>query len=273
MPRCSAPVGTSNRVLKVVSKLEQVECDAASNTTFKLVVTNGRNNALEVTKANFAVKADRYLAYQNDKLQVTSPDALSHQVKKGETVTYYVTAKGLNALTDGPVDLYLLSRSGIQRVQRQLGADRRRLEVCDLSPNILVKTEEQAMSYTFSRRAFLKYSAATAVAVAGASLLGGCEYQDPNNPVSKALPSAITSELQVIGGLRGLKIENGTCTMEVDIESGRANPIPLDPYRFSLAIKDAEGKAGLLQRKQRRREDHGRREQPDREKDAHHAPS
>ena len=98
-------VGTSNRVLKVVSKLEQVECDAASNTTFKLVVTNGRNNALEVTKANFAIKADRYLAYQNDTLQVTSPDALSHQVKKGETVTYYVTAKGLNALTDGPVTL------------------------------------------------------------------------------------------------------------------------------------------------------------------------
>lgn len=96
-------VGTSNRVLKVVSKLEQVECDAASDITFKLVVTNGRNNALEVTKANFAVKADGYLAYQNDKLQVTSPDALSHQVKKGETVTYYVTAKGLNALTDGPV--------------------------------------------------------------------------------------------------------------------------------------------------------------------------
>lgn len=98
-------VGTSNRVLKVVSKLEQVECDAASNTTFKLVVTNGRNNALEVTKANFAIKADGYLAYQNDKLQVTSPDALSHQVKKGETVTYYVTAKGLNARTDGPVTL------------------------------------------------------------------------------------------------------------------------------------------------------------------------
>lgn len=44
-------VGTSNRVLKVVSKLEQVECDATSDiTTFKLVVTNGRNNALEVTK-------------------------------------------------------------------------------------------------------------------------------------------------------------------------------------------------------------------------------
>ena len=98
------------------------------------------------------------------------------------------------------------------------------------------------MSYTFSRRAFLKYSAATAVAVAGASLLGGCEYQDPQNPVCKTLPGAIKSDLQVIAGLKSMKIEKGTCTLEVDIESARANPIPLDPYRFSLAIKDAEGK-------------------------------
>ena len=90
------------------------------------------------------------------------------------------------------------------------------------------------MSYTFSRRAFLKYSAATAVAVAGASLLGGCEYQDPQNP--------ITSELQVIAGLKTMKIAGGTCTLEVDIESARANPIPLDPYRFSVAVKGTEDK-------------------------------
>lgn len=98
------------------------------------------------------------------------------------------------------------------------------------------------MSYTFSRRAFLKYSAATAVAVAGASLLGGCEYQDPQNPVSKELPSAIKSDLNVIAGLKSMKIEKGTCTLEVDIESARANPIPLDPYRFSVAVKDTEDK-------------------------------
>lgn len=97
-------VGTSNKVLKVVSTLEQVEC-TATFTTFKLVVKNGRNNALEVTKANFAVKAEGYLAYQNDKLQVIYPDSLSHQVKQGETFTYYVKAKDLNALTDGPVTL------------------------------------------------------------------------------------------------------------------------------------------------------------------------
>lgn len=96
------------------------------------------------------------------------------------------------------------------------------------------------MSYTFSRRAFLKYSAATAVAVVGAGLLGGCEYQDPQNPVCKTLPGAIKSDLQVIAGLKSMKIEKGTCTLEVDIESARANPIPLDPYRFSVAVKNVK---------------------------------
>lgn len=96
------------------------------------------------------------------------------------------------------------------------------------------------MSYTFSRRAFLKYSAATAVAVAGASLLGGCEYQDPKNPVCKTLPAAIKSDLQVIAGLKSMKIENGTCTLEVDIESARANPIRLTKDCFSIAVKDSE---------------------------------
>lgn len=105
-----APVQTtvpsSNTVLKVVSTLEQVTYDKETNiTSFRLVVKNGRKNALEVTKANFAVKADGYLADQNNKLEVTSPDALSYQVKQGETVTYHVMAKGLNALTDGPVTL------------------------------------------------------------------------------------------------------------------------------------------------------------------------
>ena len=75
--------GTSNTVLKVVSTLDWVEYDEETNTTlFRLVVTNGRKNALEVTKANFAVKAEGYLAYQNDKLQVIYPDSLSHQVKQ-----------------------------------------------------------------------------------------------------------------------------------------------------------------------------------------------
>lgn len=100
------------------------------------------------------------------------------------------------------------------------------------------------MSYTFSRRAFLKYSAATAVAVAGAGLLGGCEYQDPKNPVCKTLPGAITSDLQLKAGLRSMKIENGTCTMTVDIQGSRSRSFMLNTNCFSVAVigVDAEGK-------------------------------
>ena len=100
------------------------------------------------------------------------------------------------------------------------------------------------MSYTFSRRAFLKYSAATAVAVAGASLLGGCEYQDPNNPVSKKIGTYLDSALQLRAGLRDMKIENGTCTLTVDIQSARENPFKLYPSCFSVSVigVDAEGK-------------------------------
>ena len=92
------------------------------------------------------------------------------------------------------------------------------------------------MSYTFSRRAFLKYSAATAVAVAGASLLGGCKYQDPNNPVSKKVGTYLDSALQLRAGLRDMKIENGTCTLTVDIQSVRENPFKLYPSCFSVSV-------------------------------------
>lgn len=102
------------------------------------------------------------------------------------------------------------------------------------------------MSYTFSRRAFLKYSATTAVAMAGAGLLGGCEYQDPKNPVSKELPSTIASKLQVIASLNTMKIADETCTLEVEIQSARVNPIRLTADCFSVAVKDAAGKQSYL---------------------------
>ena len=100
------------------------------------------------------------------------------------------------------------------------------------------------MSYTFSRRAFLKYSATTAVAVAGAGLLGGCEYQDPNNPVSKKVGTYLDSALQLRAGLRDMKIDNGTCTLTVDIQSVRENPFKLYPSCFSVSVigVNAEGK-------------------------------
>ena len=104
------------------------------------------------------------------------------------------------------------------------------------------------MSYTFSRRAFLKYSAATAVAVAGAGLLGGCEYQDPNNPVCKTLPGAITSNLQLRAGLRSMKIENRTCTLIVDIQTTRENNFKLNPNCFSVAVAGVTEDGKTVQR-------------------------
>ena len=92
------------------------------------------------------------------------------------------------------------------------------------------------MSYTFSRREFLKYSAATAVAVAGAGLLGGCEYQDPNNPVSKKVGTYLDSALQLRAGLRDMKIKNGTCTLTVDIQGSRSRSFMLNPNCFSVAV-------------------------------------
>ena len=104
------------------------------------------------------------------------------------------------------------------------------------------------MSYTFSRRAFLKYSAATAVAVAGASLLGGCEYKDPNNPVSKKVGTYLDSALQLRAGLRDMKIEPGTCTLTVDIQSVRENPFKLNPNCFSVAVAGVTEDGKTVQR-------------------------
>ena len=92
------------------------------------------------------------------------------------------------------------------------------------------------MSYTFSRREFLKYSAATAVAMAGAGLLGGCEYQDPNNPVSKKLNTYLDSALQLRTGLDDMKIDHGTCTLTVTIQASREKSFMLDPNRFSVSV-------------------------------------
>ena len=134
-------VGTINTVLKVVTKLEQVEYDAANTTTiFKLTVTNGPDtllslNALKVTAENFTVTADGYLAAEGQNLRVTSPDALNHQVKEGETRTFLCVRKGSECTGEGGSDPYLLSSSAeIQRLQRQLGVEQRRSEGCHLHP-------------------------------------------------------------------------------------------------------------------------------------------
>lgn len=98
------------------------------------------------------------------------------------------------------------------------------------------------MSYTFSRRDFLKYSAMTAVAVAGAGLLTGCEIQDPNNPVIKKLGYGTT--LGTTGGLlKSVDTEGTTGVFTFTVKNNSDAPLRMTPdERFVVKVLDATGK-------------------------------
>ena len=97
------------------------------------------------------------------------------------------------------------------------------------------------MSYTFSRRDFLKYSALTAVAVAGAGLLTGCEIQDPNNPVVKKLGYGTT--LGTTGGLlKSVDTEGAIGVFTFTVKNNSDAPLPMDPNEsFVVKVLDKDG--------------------------------
>lgn len=98
------------------------------------------------------------------------------------------------------------------------------------------------MSYTFSRRDFLKYSAMTAVAVAGAGLLTSCEIQDPNNPVIKKLGYGTT--LGTTGGLlKSVDLDGtaGVFTFTVKNNSDAPLHMATPNERFVVKVLDKDG--------------------------------
>ncbi len=98
------------------------------------------------------------------------------------------------------------------------------------------------MSYTFSRRDFLKYSAMTAVAVAGAGLLTGCEIQDPNNPVIKKLGYGTT--LGTTGGLlKSVDTEGTDGVITFTVKNSSDAPLRMTPPHelFTVEVLDAKG--------------------------------
>lgn len=97
------------------------------------------------------------------------------------------------------------------------------------------------MSYTFSRRDFLKYSALTAVAVAGAGLLTGCEIQDPNNPVIKKLGYGTT--LGTTGGLlKSVDTEGTDGVFTFTVKNNSDAPLRMTPSDiFTVKVLDAKG--------------------------------
>lgn len=97
------------------------------------------------------------------------------------------------------------------------------------------------MSYTFSRRDFMKYSALTAVAVAGAGLLTGCEIQDPNNPVIKKLGYGTT--LGTTGGLlKSVGTEGTDGVFTFTVKNNSDAPLRMTPNDiFTVKVLDAKG--------------------------------
>lgn len=97
------------------------------------------------------------------------------------------------------------------------------------------------MSYTFSRRDFLKYSAMTAVAVAGAGLLTGCEIQDPNNPVIKKLGYGTT--LGTTGGLlKSVDTEGTDGVFTFTVKNNSDAPLRMTPNDiFTVKVLDVKG--------------------------------
>lgn len=106
------------------------------------------------------------------------------------------------------------------------------------------------MSFEFSRRDFLKYTAVAAVAVAGAGLFTGCkDTGDSYNPIRVG---AGTLTVLDITGEMGTYNESDkkyalpdltgtTITFPMKITNGRTNPISINPYNFKAVVTDADG--------------------------------
>lgn len=95
------------------------------------------------------------------------------------------------------------------------------------------------MSTVFSRRAFLKYTAVTAVAVAGTSLLGGCSGSGAETAIQTTYPSD-NVVLKVKSTLETLEYDptDGYATFTIHIVNGRKNPIVVSPNRFAVKAYD-----------------------------------
>ena len=108
------------------------------------------------------------------------------------------------------------------------------------------------MSFAFSRRSCLKYTAVAAVAVAGASLFTGCKIDtsDSYNAL-RTTPGELTV-LQVTAAMgtydeasksyTAPDVTRMTIAFPFKITNGRANPIYVNPNNFKATVLDAEGK-------------------------------
>ena len=87
------------------------------------------------------------------------------------------------------------------------------------------------MSQAFSRRTFLKYSAAAAVAVAGTSLLGGCSSGEDHTQTGTNTSNTV---LKIKSTLKSAAYDakNGTLTFEFEVNNGRISSVLVNRNSF-----------------------------------------
>lgn len=94
------------------------------------------------------------------------------------------------------------------------------------------------MSMEFSRRSFMKLSALTAVAVAGAGLLNGCSLTNPNRPVGY-----VGDTLEIMGKhtLTNPALSGSTLNCDMVIRCTSVSALSVMANHFMLIVTDAEG--------------------------------
>lgn len=104
------------------------------------------------------------------------------------------------------------------------------------------------MSYTFSRRDFMKYSAVAAVAVAGSSMFTGCgSFSNPNRPTgtigSTLKPGSKICDATLLGDtskpVYNAVDKSLTCKFKIYTRVGQ---LQVTGQHFQLNVTDADGK-------------------------------
>ena len=102
------------------------------------------------------------------------------------------------------------------------------------------------MSFAFSRRSFLKYTAVAAVAVAGASLFTGCKVDTsdsynalrttPGELTVLQVTAAMGTYVEASKSYTGPNVTGTTIVFPFKITNGRANPIYVNPNNFKATV-------------------------------------
>lgn len=94
------------------------------------------------------------------------------------------------------------------------------------------------MSYTFSRRDFMKYTALTAVAIAGSGMLTGCS--NPNRPVGTIGSTLKPGDGICEATLKSASYNPDTLTCEFEIYTKVS--LQVNRQHFQVNVTDADNK-------------------------------